>query len=57
MKVALTLEFTDDQRRAIAAQTGERKIATRADVRAWIEKVVESTLEDAVDDYEKGQES
>lgn len=57
MKVRMVFDFTDEQRRAIAAHYGQRGPATRADIRAWIDGQVQACLDDVLSDAETARDA
>ena len=52
MKVRLTVELNDRARRALNARVGKRGLATRADVRAHVDLLLEGDISHGVDELE-----
>lgn len=46
-----TVEVDDEVRRAIRSEVGKSGLATRAEVKAWVEQAVGAAFEDLMDDY------
>lgn len=46
MKVKVVFDLNQEARLAVSHRVGNKKPASRADIKSWIESCVESTLDD-----------
>ena len=53
MKIRMTFDFSDIERRAIARDSSDGIMATRTVIENWIKVTVNSILESAVEEYEE----
>lgn len=57
MKVQLTFEVTDEDRRAIAARVGNDRPATHAEVKRWAASLIDNELDQLTHERESEDES
>ena len=58
MRIPLqTISLNELALRAIAHQIGKKRPATSQEVRGWVEKLIDATLEDLVVEYERAIET
>lgn len=53
MKINLTFDFSEEDRRAISSHYGEKKPASRSDVETMIRSAVDASLTDFRDDFRR----
>jgi len=56
MKINLTFDFSDEDRRAISHRYGEKKPASRSDIETTIRSAVDASMADFKDDLRKAEE-
>lgn len=53
MKIKVVFDFDERDRRALAAQHGDRKPAPHASIKSWIASQIEAIMWDVRDEYDK----
>ena len=55
MKISCTLDFSSQERRAIADHCGGDGMASRDELLSWARATLSASLESIVDEYERGK--